>query len=1752
MLNEFYRYIAKKTVEFFRKNENTIRKGERYCLKLDNEKIVHGVDQALRDLTVENGIQGSYKYKDVYETITIQLANKDFEVVVASKINGMTDDFLATLRNAELTPKQFPILMITYSPIDTISSGTGDLSAKGMPFHIDTIIENVKEEISKNFSKTDRALIEYVLDNKKNDRFGDKSSLYEYKDLLSALENGSVSEKDYALFSLFNDPVIKQLNDETKIRKRLEENHKLFGKIDHIFHYGNITEDLSTEYEKSFIETLNGCKKEGKEWYEEYTFDKVKDACIKTKNKSLQISDYDIMVYSADGDPFTMDENVLIRNDGDSKAAQRKKNILIYNSEQKSEIIISVKCNIAIHSINVEPLFKSPDITYEKNQKDKEILIHMKANGCNFSSTMIEDGSSNKYFIKVCILNISPEYLENIQTNYNLNVKKRRSVLQVAGVKEKLIINPRKETEIVEVAKNDHEYICNYNQTLTLEIKEENFDIDKGILAFNLKSGLISIPLEIKDESIKATEITGVKVFKEKYTKRKSLEYRNGKIVSGTNGYFIKDDFRIYMEWETQIINNGWLAAKQTINDSEKLEKLDINVSDEVEKAYKEYLNVISSVRSLPSLVYLSGEIKDAALKYIDAVTDVIENIQEGQSLSQEQHELLLLGAVVQDHHEKIIAMSPLHPLNVLYHLALIEEMAVGDVRTDLVEKLSPLYLLPYIKYKEINCEDVALYRAVEQEEVPEWRLYAQQSDKRYHGSRSYVKDLVCDKINQYISHFPFLFEDIGNDQFCINLISMGDGKEVLQGICRYYIKEIKRQVPLEKLMTFIVNIYDKPKVYSDFYLLSNQKKLHEFICEDVKDVEDVNEMATILTNKVHCYYRNLEEPHYQYAHLSFYEMSATKSDDTSRMDNITTGISLNGIVSGVPSVLDNNWHKTGFGTKYAVENDLLNISKRYNALFRVAFSGSAYEPESCIFTSIEKNMQGQLEKIYDSSNWVVFVDPKVELSFFKENEKNELMIIHYSDQCTTASGYDNITVTRQYGPYEEIIRSYLKNKGISVEKENVREIVSFFNAVNGDWMLQLLSAQDTNGNHFSREKMSIISAIKICMAYYDHPNIVWIPVSLEELLRVSGGAGYSKNEGLLSAKNLGFDQGATSDDLLMIGIEGPLENIKIYMHPVEVKIGKNYNTVLEKADKQVGNTYSGFWNALWPNDGKYALECKLTRNFFMQHIIICCEKMKLYDVYSKENWELVIDKYREALLNEKYIFSNEMDQYIGKSSVISFKSEIHDVSCKEDNGIYVFEFPENKGYSYIVNSSEEIEQELSSYDNLPDRLMNLYKSSDNNCENLNESYDNGKNKESVDVAEEDNRDEDTMGLRFLTSTEDINADQDEKKMGIEVLFGTDLTDGQPVYWKPNDTNQVFHPNTGIIGTMGTGKTQFTKSIITQLYRNQKDNFAGEPLGILIFDYKGDYNESKEDFITATNATVLKPYHLPFNPLALTKSKVFKPLLPIHIANSFKDTLSKVYNLGPKQQNTLFSCITSAYKSKGILPNNENTWQNIPPTFDTVYNIYQNDDEIKKTDSLAAAMDKLSQFQVFEGDPAKTVSLFDLLNGVVVIDLSGYDSDIQSLVVAITLDQFYSQMQAAGSSKMDQQYRQLTKLILVDEADNFMSEGFPALKKILKEGREFGVGTILSTQFLKHFGSGEDDYSKYILTWVVHNVADLKNSDVDFVFKVEPKSVESQRLFNDIKALKKHHSIIKISNFSPKYIEDRAFWELYRDLNLNQ
>ena len=1765
MSKEFFNYIATRIIGYFEQECDNLHDGDRFCFKLDNSQLVQDVYMALNAITEEKDIQGTFKYQDTYHTFTIKLMNT--EVIVAAQVDGMTDDFFATLRNIPLSVNKNPFLMITCAPIDTISSATRDFSAKGMPFHADELIRTIDENINESsLSSTDRVLLAHELKRKKADRFADKKSLFEYKSLLTAICTGRVTTESWVDFRLLPDADhLVLISDTKKQEQRIDENHQDFETIDRVFRFGNLRDELGNDYDGGFIGELEGKKRRGEEWFTDITYARVLQSKAKKERKQnnpLVINEEDIVVYyrSPLEYLFVQDEKLFIRNGGSTKAKLREKHMLIYNPDRLDHVEVSISCNLPIRQDMV--VAKDKNTTY--TIASKEVVFSVSTSGCAFSNIEIKDPtSSQSYKFKLCVVDIAPVYLESIQTCYKIEGSGQKRRLLAEGVKDHLIINPSATNQKDDTVVEQGSYSCDYDTALTLNITEDSLSPDTGKVAFSISCGAIQIPMGLSDDAVKTNPLSGIHAFKKKNELKRGFEYRQGKIVMGTAPYYATGAFAEDLEIEAFIVQNSARCVVAT-NNGYKTQEIDVPA--EIATAYDNFLAAFNTRRQLPSLAYYDSEIVSLAQTYVDAYRSFYENLQSGEILKKTHNETLKLGSVYNPQTDTI-ALSPVHPLNVMYQLQLQNEVGVDVVRDDVVERLTSANLLPYIKGEKQQ----GIYEVVEQKTSPEWRYYSPIDGERYNEIRDFVPKLVSEKIEEYYAHFKFLFKNIGENRLILSLHNLGDCKEIFLGVIRYFKRRIADGDLPEEILNFEINIYgDKGTIahHNDFSVLNSLKRTKAYLLMLDQKYDHNSDLASLLVSKVQYYIHKESDEQYRYAHIAFYEMLSSDTCGDSQISGLTTGASLNGLISGVPSVLNEGWYKTGFGTKYAPNTELNTFAALLNSVYRVAFSSSTYTPDHCITTEVSKHSSQQLNKVYSAANWVVFVDPKVDLSFFYQDEcTKDLLIIHYGDQNSSASGYNAITVTRKSEQYENIISQELSKKNVLADISSSKQIIDFFNAINGRWLLRLISSKRALDSTFSREKMSIISAIKFAMAYYAHEDIVWIPISLEELLRVSGSTG-SKKEGLLSAKNLDFDHGATCDDLLLLGIERTPQKIFVHLHPIEVKIGHNATAVLDKAKTQALNTHKGLLNALWPEgEERHTIERKVIRNFIMQLAILSCEKMRLYQIYPEETWDLVLHECREDLLNENYEISEEINKYIGTATIISFKQDEAIISGNIDNdNVALIHLPEKEGYEYLVKTVAEVAEEIERAKFLPPRLSRFY-SADH--ADIQETF-------AQQVAEHQEamkeilppQESDVVSLKYGEESEDMAepcSDTNEPALQAEVvieepvnsgeneicvLFGQDQSNGSPVVWHPGNTDEVFHTNTGIIGTMGTGKTQFTQSLVTQLYRERINNVGDSNIGILIFDYKGDYNESKENFVRATNAKILKPYHLPYNPLALTLPRVFKPLLPIHVANSFNDTISRVYHLGPKQSSTLLSCIKSAYASKGILPNDPNTWTRPAPTFQNVYSIYMNNDDIKKNDSLEAALSKLADFEVFESDSTKTQALFDILDGVVVVDISGYDPDIQNLIIAITLDLFYSQMQARGSSRLSGKHRQLTKMILVDEADNFLHEGFPSLKKILKEGREFGVGTILSTQFLKHFGSGEDDFSKYILTWVVHSVADLKATDIRFVFNTEANSASENKLFSDVKKLQKHHSIVKMGNNpNPIYIKDKAFWELFLELD---
>ncbi|WP_405171722.1 DNA phosphorothioation-dependent restriction protein DptH [Paenibacillus polymyxa] len=1741
MSKHFYSYLAH-LIDRFLSGVN-IQPGEKYHIQFEREEQVVNLVNEIKSIHRVSSFSMSTEDGD-YESHTLDYDQT--KVLIASNMEETTPDFLTTLRNKVGTQEErfenLAMLLIHNSNLDSLVQGMTSFAKEGMPFHINSIEKDLQEMMKQsNLSSEEKQILNFSIESMKAQQgLHEKVALFDYENILTVLNNEKLEMDEYKNFGLFYDAELFNTPRTPKeIKERLKENHLLYGAVEIAHQYGSAEISLERHFDDQGIKVLT----EAETW-QDVDFGSVR----RSNQKKLEGKGLEYVEASK---KLTLEGlEYWERADGETKSRQRKRNIIVFNPDPIENITLEFTFNDFI---------KNQYITENKikhaiqgEQAGKKIRLHLKheIGQTTFYGVKYKTEVSPAYEFKITVVETQPKLLQTIQTSYAINLSKSKSKgssLLINSDAEHWFFN-KDAAEIIKVnlTESQSTFDVTEDQELVVSRNDEN-NSDEEMIYFNIQLPHTSIPFAVQDLVERPVPIGGFSVWKLKREKEEHFKFRieneKMKIVQGTRETFAQGEFKRNLERERKLLETNHLYFYE--DNLGKIVPESISVSEPLKEAYCDLLRYFRTNDLLPSLAYFDEDYTALASNYIEAYIQELEQLQNGQSLNQTQRDLALIGTIRKEHVNPEWLFTPLHPLHLAYQLQLNQLVGDEPISDELLHSMRPTNLLPYVNFNS------KLYKAIEMMDSYEWASYMDQSLPRFESSKIFVNKLVQEKIEEFTGHFGYLFELDRRAPLKINTINMGDCQEILQGLFEYYKKQLKDNLEKGKLLPIEIHIYAEKGINNAFEEMSYYSDAEEIAKHFNLKLElegyHPEELLNVFRDKVRFYSKNVDTTSYEYSHVTFYQMNKIEQIATSNASEMITGVSLFGLVSGIPSVFINEDYKTGFGTRYYPTQDvpLLKMVPKLNSLLRVARTLDNYQEDINIVTAISADHKQQLDQVYDSAHWVTFIEPKVDLSFFKNSDaQKDLLVIHYSDQFTTSSGFDAITVTRRSKQYQRLIKEFLGQQTIYVEDQMLPPIINFFNAINGNWLLRLLAQK----NYFPKEKISILSAVKLSLAVYAHSNIIWIPISMEEILRISGGTGLRQSEGLFSARKLGRF-GSYSDDLLLIGIEPHEEEVLVHFYPIEVKIGHNGAKVQEKAMNQVKETKQLLMEFLTGDEKSF--QSVLYRNFFMQLAIASAEKMKLYSVWPEQTWNRITEHdVRERLLNDKYKIVNTLDQHIGQGAVISFKKDVVFTDIKMNDNVMIFDYPEKSGYEFILKSVEEMKEYIQSSkgDLSPEQLLsNLYDSSKQDertqiedqvllVTETREQYDAGLD----EVAATTNIADDTPVE--LESAEDSHSSVVSKEpvKPLEVLFGHHASSNEEVKWFPTSTDQIMHTNTGIIGTMGTGKTQFTKSLITQLSRNSYDNVNQTPIGILIFDYKGDY--IKPDFTEKTNAKVYNLYHLPFNPLSLYKAEAFKPLLPLHTSNSLTDTIVRSFSLGQVQANTLKDLMMEAYSKKGIIKGDSSTWDLPAPTMSDVYELYVGK-ENTKVDSLYAVLKELYENEVFETDSSQTISLFDMIDGITVINLSGYSESIQNLVVSITLDVFYSQMQMFGHSAIDGAYREITRMILVDEADNFLSKDFTSIKKILKEGREFGVGTILSTQFLSHFSTSDNDYANYILTWIVHNVSEMSAKEIRMVFSTQSKS-EEENIMNRIKLLQKHFSIVKAGSRQPILMRDKAFWEL--------
>lgn len=347
-----------------------------------------------------------------------------------------------------------------------------------------------------------------------------------------------------------------------------------------------------------------------------------------------------------------------------------------------------------------------------------------------------------------------------------------------------------------------------------------------------------------------------------------------------------------------------------------------------------------------------------------------------------------------------------------------------------------------------------------------------------------------------------------------------------------------------------------------------------------------------------------------------------------------------------------------------------------------------------------------------------------------------------------------------------------------------------------------------------------------------------------------------------------------------------------------------------------------------------------------------------------------------------------------------------------------------------------------------------------------------------------------------------------------------------------SDTN-LNQLNIGIVGDLGTGKTQLLKSLVYQTATGAQANRRIKPR-FLIFDYKNDY--TSPDFVAAVGAKVVSPYQIPLNLFdaddAHNNQNVWLDRFMF-----FADVLDKIYSgVGAVQRQNLKQAVKQAYEDS----NKSGRQPTIVDVHEKYAKIVGN-----KPDSPFSIIDDMVDLKLFASNPKDIIPFDKFLDGVVVISLSelGQNDRIKNMVVAIMLNMFYEHMLKIPKRPFlgsEPQLRAVDSFLLVDEADNIMRYEFDVLRKVLLQGREFGVGVILASQYLRHFKAGATDYKEPLLSWFVHKVPNVTPQELGGLGLIGNVS----QLADRIRSLAKHECLFKTFDTNGEIIRGLPFYQI--------
>ena len=296
-----------------------------------------------------------------------------------------------------------------------------------------------------------------------------------------------------------------------------------------------------------------------------------------------------------------------------------------------------------------------------------------------------------------------------------------------------------------------------------------------------------------------------------------------------------------------------------------------------------------------------------------------------------------------------------------------------------------------------------------------------------------------------------------------------------------------------------------------------------------------------------------------------------------------------------------------------------------------------------------------------------------------------------------------------------------------------------------------------------------------------------------------------------------------------------------------------------------------------------------------------------------------------------------------------------------------------------------------------------------------------------------------------------------------EISLGIGAESHQTISWRPQVSN---NPHVLIVGESGSGKTYTATRLVVEL--------AQKGFTSVIFDYGQGFSLSDLPN-TSTSGIRLLDFNLAREGIAINPLEVFPIDLhgPATVAQRVADTFVHVYpGLGVQQHALLRKAVLELLVDSGISVDDSRTWKLQPPPFrDLEAKINEfgesGDKAIRRAASSAAThISTLFFFNTFRrtGHPLSWSDIENNPHQIWILKLGGLEASVERAVTEFLLWSLIRYFEMVGP-------RPLRCFVVLDEAHKLAFGVDSPVEKILREGRKFGLGTILASQQPEDFGA---------------------------------------------------------------------------------